>query len=302
MLLRTLEAAFSATTSSLTIDILINGNPRLVKDVANWKAARLGQKFQNQLRVWSIVAGDKANAWNQYFHRIWDGEELAFFSDGYVRIQADSIRMLAEAVLSNVAALGGSGVPSVGRSAKRLAQEAIRNGAFHGGLCCIRGEVIAEIKRRNFRIPLGLYRTDSLVGAILSFGLDSQRNEWDARRIVVHPLATWNTTEKHWWNPQDVIATLKRFRRQARGLLENAAIKDHLAVQRFSAESLPRTVQALVRNWRTQRPAEARRLFWMNPMTRIAYVDATRPRDWHDAELEPTLILDIHSRPELTVR
>jgi hypothetical protein len=72
------------------------------------------------LRIWSIPLGDKANAWNQYIHHLWAGQELVFFIDGYVRLNSDAIELLGGAVQSDPQALGGSGVPTVGRSARAL--------------------------------------------------------------------------------------------------------------------------------------------------------------------------------------
>jgi len=103
----------------------------------------------DRLKVWSIHYGDKANAWNQYFHTIWSGEQLAFFTDGYVRLRPDALRLLGNAVMSKESVLGGSGVPSVGRTAKKLTAHMISAGGFHGNFCCVKGCVIYEFKLRN---------------------------------------------------------------------------------------------------------------------------------------------------------
>lgn len=289
-LIPTLEAARLATDTSIVIDVLINGNSQLADSLVDWLSNRSDEDNWGRLRVWSIVVGDKANAWNQYFHKIWSGQELAFFSDGYVRITPDSIKVLGNAVRSNSYALGGSGVPSIGRTAKSLAQKLLRDGGFSGGLCCIRGDVIARLKAMDFFVPLGLYRSDGLLGAMLSFGLDPERNQWDPRRIQLHERATWTTDPKHWWKLSDIRDKVKRTLRQARGNLENEAIKDHFLKQKQSPSLLPKTASALIFDWMARRPEDARSTMLRHPLTQVVLRSLKRTPDWSDSNIPPKLL------------
>lgn len=247
VLVDTLEAARFGTDESTVIEVLVNGNSALAETLAGWAVGHASD--WTRLRIWSIDYGDKANAWNQYFHKLWHGESQTFFIDGYVTIRHDAVRLLSQTLMNNPHAWGGCGIPSGSRSANSLAAQMLDGGGFHGNFCCIKGTAIEQIKRRNILLPIGLYRTDSLVGALLAFGLDPARNKWDARKLIVAPQVTWDTPPKYWWRYADIKAEFKRKFRQSKGDLENAAVKNFLVQRKEYPENLPRTIQEMLAKW-----------------------------------------------------
>lgn len=269
-LVKTVVATLKAAGQCACVDVLVNGN-RLLADHAASAFRSGGQATQDLVRVWYIPRGDKANAWNQHMHHIWDGAELAFYVDGYVALAPDAISNLSSAMRRHPEALAGSGVPSVGRGSQQLRKEMLTLGGMHGNLCCIRDSALRAIRQRNIRIPLGLYRTDSTIGAMLSFGLNPVQNEWNPLRfIALAPDATWQTQPKKWWRLKDLWATYKRRDRQAQGQLENRAVRDHLAVRQLSPEELPSTGAELVLQWATRRPEEAAEVLRSSPRVKRA--------------------------------
>ncbi|MEH3086149.1 MAG: hypothetical protein PGN26_06345 [Xylophilus ampelinus] len=270
VLQRSIDAARAAAAPAglYRIEVVVNGNPPLAQALAQAQPGVRSSGPAVPLRVWSIALGDKANAWSQYFHAIWQGEALAFFMDGYVRPNPDAAQLLGDAVLRDPVALGGSGVPTVGRTARALRSDMLQHGGFHGNFCCIKGEVIAQWRAEGFRLPVGLYRGDSLLGAVLRFGLRPQSEAWNPRRIHVHGDASWTTDAKRWWSPADLLGQLRRLRRQARGLLENEAVKHHFLKLREAPTALPPTADALIRGWAAACSQEARALQKRRPLVR----------------------------------
>lgn len=266
VLLQSVQAARMAGQGRAQIDVLVNGHPSLASELAARMAAVPAMAGGPQVNIWSIAMGDKANAWNQYIHTIWSGQPLVFFLDGYVRLHPDAVTLLGDAMTANTGLFGGTGMPSTGPSAKTIRASMAEHGGFHGNFCCITGKVIAQLRQRRIALPLGLYRVDSLMGALLCFGLDPVNNEWDRHRILVHPTATWQTDPKYWWHPADVKATLKRVFRQSRGTLENEAVKHHFLVRKLSPEQLPATAPALVLGWAECCPTQVNALYWRNPL------------------------------------
>lgn len=291
---QTLDAAKVSAASCAVIHVLVNGNQALASALAQDLTQRQLSAAKDEggpaIQVWSIPLGDKANAWNQYIHHIWAGEEIAFFIDGYVRVKANAIELLGHAVINNDHALGGSGVPTMGRTAMALRQDIITNLGFHGNFCCIKGAAIRQMRDQHIRLPMGLYRTDGLMRAILVYSLDPARHAWDESRIHVHPDATWQIDPAHWWRIQDVRAFFKRHFRQVRGKLENAALKDHLTRLRRSPTELPATTHELVVEWVKRCPSEFKRLVQKQPLTKCALksIAAVHPRS--DIELAPKLV------------
>lgn len=282
----TLDSAIRAAGENAVIDVLVNGNTSLATGIDIYRQTRLANVCRDRVRIWSIRTADKANAWNQYFHKIWSGEELAFFCDGYVQLREDAIALLTEGMLTSTTALGGSGVPSTGTSARKVATVMTTSGGFHGNFCCVRGSVIAEIRTLGFRIPLGLYRTDSLVGAVLSLGLDPQKNRWDANRILVQPNATWSTPRKNPWEFREWIALIKRRIRQAKGTLENTALRDHLRIRKQPVNEIPRTANLLVSEWMNRCTKETKAVIRKNPISGLVVSSYAHTSEWLDNDLE----------------
>jgi hypothetical protein len=257
VLARTIAATLKAAGQGSCVDVLVNGN-RLLAERAARAFRHSGDATHDLVRVWHMPRGDKANAWNQHIHRIWDFGALVFYVDGYVSLASDAIVKLHHAMNTHPDALAGSGVPSVGRSSAQLRQELLTLGGMHGNLCCIRDSALRALRQRNIRIPLGLYRTDSTIGAMLSFGLNPSANEWNPLRyIALAPDATWHTDDKKWWRWADLRATYQRRDRQAQGQLENRAVRDHLAIQQLPPEKMPQTAAELVLQWVARCPDDA---------------------------------------------
>jgi hypothetical protein len=160
----------------------------------------------------------------------------------------------------------------------------------HGNFYAVRGNALAHLRDVGFRLPLGIYRTDPLLIAVICFGLDPSRNEWDTTRLFVHPHATWTFHPLNWWKSGDLRAHLNRVMRQAQGVLENLAVREHLAVQKKSPQSLPRTTSELVGNWISRFPEAARRTFVRNPLCLRAARNLRRPRNWSETKISPELI------------
>ena len=293
VLFATLSAtvAASAESAATVIDLLVNGNPALAEAAALRVRERQQRGEWRGVRVWRIELGDKSHAWSQYLHQIWPGSQLAFFIDGYVRLKPDALARLGAGMQSAPNALGGSGVPSGGRAAARIARTMLDEGGIHGNLCCIRRSAMLQLRQRQFRFPLGIYRADGLLGAILAFRLDPRTHPWDLKNAVhVEAGATWDVDPKRWWRPGDIRATLRRRARQSQGELENRAMREHLELRQQAPESLPLTSARMVLDWAGRNPEEAAKVCRNGRVARA--LDALRaPRDWSAAELSPTLLV-----------
>jgi hypothetical protein len=296
LLFRTINAIWTATQIPPILDIVVNGNADLGRCIQ--AAIRLQPiPAQQTVRVWSIPTGDKANALNQYIHRIWIEEGVVHFIDGYARVRPDAFAILNRELASDNHALAAAATPCCGRSAKVLRLQMETQGGLHGNLFTLKENTIRRLKAMAFRLPLGIYRTDSTIGAVLAFNMDPARNKWDVRGYIrVSTQASWETDERTWWRIGELKAQAKRKMRQAQGLLENAAVKTHLAEQRKLPADMPSTARDLVTDWIAAHPEQARRLFRSNPLTRIALGNLEKDhRDWSDENIAPQLLLETMS-------
>jgi hypothetical protein len=226
-----------------TIDVLVDGNEAAANDVAS---RDLALPDDATVRLWSVPWRDKACAWNRYVHEIAPAADVAFFVDGYVRPKPDSCATIADALAANPSAWAATGVPSAGPSAAGQRTALLAEGGLHGNLYALAGGALARLKARGFRLPLGIYRNDSLLGAVIAFGADPAGERWDATRIAVVPAATWDREEAAANGADRVRQFAKRRLRQAQGDLEIAAFREHMAIHRRPVEALPRTTAELV--------------------------------------------------------
>jgi hypothetical protein len=288
---RCIDAALIACDGrQAVIDVVINGNPIL----AQTTAARVQEggfaRGAATLRVWSIPAGDKAHAWNQYVHDIWPGSELAFFVDGYAEVRPDAFAMLQRRLAHAPDALGVTGVPSSGRSAAWQREYMLRHGGFQGNMHALSGEALATLRKKGIRLPLGLYRTDSLIGAALLFKLTPEEAKWDTKRVVVAGDATWDVADLSTLTLGNLVSQFKRRLRQAQGELENRAVREHLSVRRLPLAALPSTAHELVNGWVGKQRSQAVKTFLRNPFCLYAAYKLRRGRDWSAASMPPSLL------------
>lgn len=275
------------------IDVLVNGNPGLARAAA---AAAPGWAMQGcRIQVWNITQGDKAHAWNEYVHRIWTPGTPAFFLDAYAEPRPDAFARLLAAIDDESGVLAATGVPSCGRSAPALRAQMLRDGGIHGNMHAIGAAAMARLRAAGFRLPLGLYRTDSMIGSVLNYNLDPAAHRWEPRRIAVVADATWNVRDAQELSWKKISGQFKRTLRQARGHLENRAAREHLAVRRLAPSAMPRTVSELVLGWMRDKPDELRALFRRHPLSMLAARQFHEPRDWSAASLAPELLTSTES-------
>lgn len=282
-------AAAACRGQAAVIDVLVNGN-RMLADAAGRYVAGLALPEGVLVQVWFIALGDKSHTWNEYVYSLWQGKGTVFFIDGYARVRPDAFGLIGQALAASRQALGASGVPSSGRTAKALRASLLASGGIHGNLYAIGAEGMDLLRHGKFRLPLGLYRTDPLIGAVLKFRCDPSAWEWDSTRILVHPEATWDVRQAGTWTVANFVGAFKRKLRQAQGELENRAAREHLAVNKCAIGAIPRTANEFVKQWVAQNPQASRALFLRHPLTYYAHRKLAVPRDWAMADQAPLLL------------
>lgn len=296
ILQKTITAVASAQYEGpLQLDVVVNGNMPLAAEVCSWARRRptAPRDAFSRLRVWHIALGDKAYAFNHYLHSIWQHQaDVAYFVDGYVRPLPDAFQNLRRSLHENPDALGATAVPSVGASARKLREELVHHGGLHGNLFALTGGVVADLQRRGFSLPLGLYRVDSTLGAVLCFRLNPAEHEWDPLAIAVCESASWDNDTLAWYKLTHIQTQLRRTLRQFRGRLENAAVRKHLAVDRKLPEELPATVEDLVLSWYSTCGAQERQRTLTNPFHTLALRKIRNGRNEQRLLAQPTLLCD----------
>lgn len=294
----TTEAAIRAVGERGLVDVVVNGNRLLASAFAELtpKLQTMCEEHGAVVRTWFVLCGDKAHAWNTYLHELWPQSEIAFFVDGYARVRGNACALLRQAMLDEPEAMAATGIPTCGRTASHLAAQMLREGGMHGNFYAVKRETMSALRSRGFRLPLGMYRTDSTLGAVLSFRLNPSQYEWDPKQIIVHPAATWDIDERAWWDPAAMLSHYRRLLRQGQGVLENLAVRDHLAVRRQAPETMPETVAELVLEWAARSPGQARRAARFSYPVSRALRELAVPRDWSATNVPPEMLAQNRGR------
>jgi hypothetical protein len=270
--MQTLRALVAALPLSCCVDLLVNGNPAVVEELAQRLPASDLAREGLQLRVWSIALADKSNAWNEYVHRIWPGAERTFFVDGYAQVLPGALQALQQVLQDQPEALAATGVPSQGPSASLIARHLLEGHGLHGNLFALRACAVDRIRQQRLRLPVGLYRSDSTIAAAIAFGLDPAQQTWDAHRFVaVCTGASWRVPPSPWFSWGQIQLRWRRRMRQAQGDLENWAVRYHWQIERRDISSLESTVEALVSNWARDDPVGFRQRLSRHPLRRLAW-------------------------------
>lgn len=234
-----------STGTKVIINVLINGNEDLFNQIEQDQSQLWTHDSKLQINIYYFPFGDKANTWNQYFHYIGPNAKFHVFIDGYVFVHSDTFEKIANEYKTK-AFLGATGVPTSGRSASALRKSMLRYGGIHGNLCIFTDIVKNEICKHNFFIPVGLYRTDPLIAAIVNFNFAPKSNEWDNSRIRVIENLTWDIESKKYFSLSFIMGHYKRLKRQIQGQFENQAIRNLLAVKKIEISDLPPDVETLL--------------------------------------------------------
>jgi hypothetical protein len=279
----------AASGRGIVIDVMINGNADLADETTACVSAHASASdVADTIRVWSVPLADKANAWNQYLHHVWPRSEVTFFVDGYASVHADALKRLADGLRSSGRALAAAAVPSVGRSAAALRARMLKEPQINGSLYALRGETMDALRGGGFRMPLGLYQQDGLLGSVLAFGLDPSAHAWTPEHIAVVPSASWSRRVESIWNRRDLATNVDRMMRQALGSFEALAIRDHLVHRKLAPSALPETNVEFLSSWIRHHTSEALTAIGREPLALPALVRLRR--NGVPKQMRPTLM------------
>lgn len=251
VLTQSLNAAITASKNlNARISLLINGNASLAEAMARVIASDFPDR---DIDVWRFDLGDKANCFNQYFYTIRPKGALSIFIDGYVRVLPDSLeKMFAHEQQHHPMAM--TGVPTRGRSAAKLRKIMLEQGGIHGNLFALSALAIDKLVDKGFRVPLGIYRTDPLIGAVISFNFSPADYAFDQKRVHVLGDVSWDLDTHSVFSVSDVKKQLMRMMRQGKGEIENRAVRNKLRDQKIEVGKLPDVAYTLCKEYLNQHP------------------------------------------------
>ncbi|MGH7099575.1 MAG: glycosyltransferase family A protein [Stellaceae bacterium] len=216
------------------------------------------------LTVYLFQDADKANAINWFIYELRVKAGTYFCIDAYTRIGPGALSALERALREDTNALIASAVPTNGRSATATRESTLRGGRVSGQLYAMKPVFLDRLVAAGYRLPLGIYRGDPLLGSMAAHDLDAIGEKWDSRRIIGVAEATFEISPLSPFRWRDIVRQYKREIRQARGALENEAIKSIIYTKGYAA--LPADANNMISEWLRShriRPASIRQAYFM---------------------------------------
>jgi hypothetical protein len=110
-----------------------------------------------------------------------------FFMDGDARIVPGALTRLAEGLERAPKAHAASAPPASGRNIARDRDNLIAERVLVANLYALRGEFVGRLQQTGARLPLGLEGDDGLLGALIKWDLQPDKQGFDDERIVPCP-------------------------------------------------------------------------------------------------------------------
>jgi glycosyltransferase involved in cell wall biosynthesis len=146
-----------------------------------------------QVHLVSIPLGDKCNAWNVFIHETvpthCPDRDVYFFMDGDARAVPGSFSAMARALKQDAYANAASAAPASGRNAERDREGLLRAHGLVANLYALRRSFVERLRGTGVRLPLKLEGDDGLLGALIKWDLEPERQGFDRSRIVPCPDA-----------------------------------------------------------------------------------------------------------------
>ncbi len=197
----------AAAGSDYVVHILENGS----KD----QTALLARAFSaadDRIHVHRLPIADKANAWNEYIHRIADPADFHIFMDGDVVAWRGAFRAFSLAFEASKGALGAAGLPTSGRSRRQWTAKLFNERCLSGNLYALSGKALDLLRGRDIRMPVGLIGEDGLLSYLLLTDLKGGQDDTRRDRIAIATGAFFEF-ESLGLNVRDLAVYRRRLRR-----------------------------------------------------------------------------------------
>jgi glycosyltransferase involved in cell wall biosynthesis len=193
-----LASILAAADESVRVFVLINGCTDSTEQVVRRYA-----EGRQQIVPVALPVADKANAWNEFIHRIAPESDICFLVDGDMQIVPGSFAAVARCFAEHPAAMAVAGVPSTGRTVLAFREMIVRDRVLAGNFYALRGSTVRKFRELGVRLPFGMVGEDGLVATLVKWNLDP-KSQPDPQRIEPCLDAQWRFDSftplrpKHW--------------------------------------------------------------------------------------------------------
>ncbi|MEX0645125.1 MAG: glycosyltransferase family A protein [Parvularculaceae bacterium] len=242
----------AAAGSDYVVHILENGSKDQTALVA-----RAFSAADDRIHVHRLPIADKANAWNEYIHRIADPADFHIFIDADVVAWRGAFRAFSLAFEASKGALGAAGLPTSGRSRRQWTAKLFNERCLSGNLYALSSKALDLIRAREIRMPVGLIGEDGLLSYLLRTDLKGGREDTHRERIAIATGAFFEF-ESLGLNVRDLGVYRRRLRRYALRYFQDTILYSILKEE--GLRSMPEYIEDIYTSANVERLAPRREL------------------------------------------
>lgn len=227
----------AAVGENFVVHVLENGSTDETVRVARTIASA-----DPRILLHELALADKANAWNEYVHRLAGEADMHIFLDGDVRPSKGAFKALALALNGSPEAYAAAALPMSGRSRRAWATRLFSKRWLSGNLYAFRGGTLELVRKRNLRLPFGAVGEDGLLSYLLLTDLKGGPNDNYKERITVAAGAFFEF-ESLGLSLRDLKLYRRRLKRYSKRFFQNEVLYSRLKSE--GAAALPDRIEEI---------------------------------------------------------
>lgn len=227
----------AAAGADYAVHVVENGSKDRTAQVARALAAA-----DPRMRVHQLPIGDKANAWNDYVHRLSGEADLHVFLDGDVRPCEGAFAELAKALAAEPDAYAAAALPATGRSRRAWATRFFEEHFISGNLYALSGAAMTALRLRNIQMPIGFIGEDGLISYLMLTDLNGGADDGHRRRIAISPDAHFEF-DSLGFNRRDAALYWRRLKRYSLRHFQNELLYARLKAEGVGA--MPERIETI---------------------------------------------------------
>jgi len=128
---------------------------------------------------------DKANAWNDYVHRIANPSHTHIFLDGDIEPSQGAFSALDQALKAAPDAYAAAALPATGRSRRRWARRLLEDQHLSGNLYALSAQGLRKFREKEIFLPFGAKGEDGIIAYLVLTDLRGGADDSHTRRLIV---------------------------------------------------------------------------------------------------------------------
>lgn len=206
------------------------------------RVARALAAADPRIRVHQAALADKANAWNDYVHRLADDADMHVFIDGDVQPGKGAFKSLAYAFEGSPQAHAAAALPTTGRSRRAWTKRLFAERWLSGNLYAMRSEALDLFRTKSIRLPVGAVGEDGLLSYLLVTDLKGGHDDSRRERIAIASGAFFEF-DSLGPSLRDLKIYRRRLRRYSQRFFQNEVL--YARLKTYGVEAMPERIDEI---------------------------------------------------------